>query len=352
MRPGTEDILMIGTPLEGRGGMSSVVAAYRDGGCFERCGIRYLTPVAAGGPLAKLWRALAVWTQTLGLLATGRVRLLHIHAASGVSFWRKSAFCWLGYLFRRPVILHVHGGNFAAFCAASPAPARRYIAATLGRATRVAVLSPVWIDRIRAIAPAARCVVLDNPVHAWPASLGRAIGPVHFLFLGRLERDKGIYELVVAFSRLPGDCRLLLGGDGETAAVRDLAVSLDVADRVEFLGWVSGSAKQLAFARADVFVLPSRIEGLPIAMLEAMHCGLPVVTCPVGSIPEAVTHGREALLVPPADTAALAAAMVRLAGDPPLRRRMGLQGRATFLARYSIDSVAPRLESLYQEALQ
>lgn len=345
---------MIGTPLDGRGGMSSVVAAYRDGGFFEHCGIRYLSPVTAGGTAKKASVASAVWFQFLFLLVAGHVRLVHVHVASGISFWRKSVFCWLAYLFRRPVILHVHGGNFPEFFARSPAWARRYIRATMLRAWRVVVLSDSWVSKLGAIVPAENCLAMANPVVAWPLPKRMHGEEIRFLFLGRLERDKGIYELLAAFARVCErvPCRLMLGGDGELKPVLALANELGVDSRVDFLGWVTGEAKRRAFGDADIFVLPSHIEGLPVSMLEAMHCGLPIVICPVGSIPEVLCDEQDALFIPPQNAEKLADAMIRLAVDSGLRKRLGTAGQRVFTHRFSADAVLPRLEHLYLAAME
>lgn len=346
-------VVMIGTPLEGRGGMSSVVAAYRDGGLFERCGVTYLSPVADGSLSIKLMTAAWVWIRFVWLMLTRRVRLVHIHVASGTSFWRKAMFCWIAYLFRRPVILHVHGGNFAEFITRSPAWPQRFIRATLMRAWRIVVLSDSWKNRIGAIVPTGNLVVVENPVVQWPVAKRAHGEEIRFLFLGRLERDKGVYELVEAFAqackKVP--CRLVLGGDGEIESVRARAIELGIDKRLDFLGWVTGDGKQHAFADADVFVLPSHIEALPVSMLEAMNCGLPIVICPVGAIPEVLRDEQEALFAPSGDVDRLAEAMTRLALDPELRIRLGKAGQKVFLQRFSTDAVLPRLESLYRSAL-
>lgn len=346
-------VVMIGTPLEGRGGMSSVVAAYRDGGLFERCGVTYLSPVADGPLVVKLTTAAWVWARFAWLVLTQRVRLVHIHVASGVSFWRKAMFCWIAYLFRRPVILHVHGGNFAEFITQSPAWAQQFIRATMMRAWRIVVLSDSWKNRIGAIVQTENLVVVENPVVQWPVAKRAHGEEIRFLFLGRLERDKGVYELVEAFAGVckKAPCRLVLGGDGEIESVRARAIELGIDKKLDFLGWVTGDDKQHAFANADVFVLPSHIEALPVSMLEAMNCGLPIVICPVGAIPEVLRDEQEALFVPPGDVDRLAAEMIQLAMDPELRMRLGKAGQKVFAQRFSTDAVLPRLERLYKAAL-
>lgn len=360
-------VVMLGPAPEGRGGMASVAAAYREGGVFERWRVRFIDTVAPGGSgaVAKLACALRAALQLAALLLRGKVLLAHLHIASGASFWRKSLYCWMLYLAGRPVVLHVHGGHFRQFHDGLQGWRGRYMRATLARAARVIVLSPLWVERLAVMAPRERLVALANPVVPWaqaprPQPQQPAAGPASeleplvFLFLGRLERAKGIDELLPAFASYlaqGGRGRLRLAGDGDAAAVRRRCEVLGIAAQVELLGWVEGATKRAALAAADVFVLPSHVEGLPVAMLEAMHCGLAVLASAVGSIPETVADGREALLVPPGDGPALAAALLRLYREPALCEALAQAGQRLFAERYSMESIAPQLDAIYAQAL-
>ncbi len=349
-------VVMIGTELEGRGGMSSVVSAYRAGGLFESCGVTYISSAHDGNHVAKIFAAIGALARYLALLMSGQVRLVHIHTASGVSFWRKSVFALIAYVLGKPVILHVHGGNFIEFYSTASLIGQRLITNIFVRASRVVVLSDVWVGRMSRIVDAKKCIVIENPVV--PPSDGVPIRhnapPVRFVFLGRLEADKGVYELIEAFSMveavIPG-VQLIMGGVGELSGCKRFANSLSVESKVEFPGWVVGTAKSQMLRDADVFVLPSHIEALPVSMLEAMSFGLPIVICPVGSIPEVIADEMEAIFVPVRQVGPLAAAMERLARDKILRKALGQRGAATFSKRFSVHSVVPRVARLYQEVL-
>lgn len=346
-------IVMVGTSLDGRGGMSSVVASYRDAGFFERCGVVYLASHVEGSKVAKLRAMIGSLLRLWGLLVAGRVRLVHIHAASGVSFWRKSAFAWSALLWRRPLLMHIHGGEFDLYHAKAPRWSQAHTRALLARATRVIVLSQVWIERLRPICPAARWVSLANPVTVRPVPdrSASADGLLRVLFLGRYIEAKGVFDLLRAFGQVQAELpamRLLLGGEGDREALMRVARDAGVADKVELLGWIVGAAKDERLDRCDIFALPSWFEGLPVSMLEAMAAGQAALVSNVGSIPEVIRHGENGWLVPPREPAPLVQALRTLGSDAALRRRLGARARADVCRDYARETVCGRLEALYE----
>ncbi len=175
-------------------------------------------------------------------------------------------------------------------------------------------------------------------------SRGLAVGS-----LARLHHDKGLDNLISAISRIP-DVHLVLVGDGpERAELERQANELDVRDRVEFVGWTSQPRHHLpAF---DVFALPSRSEGFPLATIEAMLAGLPVVATDVGDAGVAIVDGETGFVIPPDDVPALVGALQRLLDAPSLRESMGAAGRARALARYTDVAMAQAYEQVYATVL-
>ena len=166
-----------------------------------------------------------------------------------------------------------------------------------------------------------------------------------------LETRKGhdvlLHALARAGARGLAFTALLCGDGSQRAALEEEAGRLGLSSHVRFLG----EQRQVAdvLAAADLFVLPSRKEGLGVAILEAMALGLPVVASAVGGIPESVEDGGTGLLVPPEDVDALAAAIARLARDPGLARRMGERGRERARVRFAMSAMADGYERLYGE---
>ncbi len=174
-------------------------------------------------------------------------------------------------------------------------------------------------------------------------------GQTLVLWTGRLVDRKGVAHLLQAWAglapRFP-EARLLLLGEGQLLGdLTELARRLGVAATVRFGGRVEDVAEWLR--TADLFVLPSLQEGLPNALLEAMASGLPCVATRIGGVTDVVGGG--ALLVPPADPAALAAACGRLLGDPAERRTLGEAAAAEMRAAFGLEARVATYRRLYAE---
>src|SRR5205823_9807276 len=146
-------------------------------------------------------------------------------------------------------------------------------------------------------------------------SLGPVVGSV-----GRLDSQKGYDVLIDALRTLPDVTALLVGGGSERDSLERRAADVGVRDRLCITGWQEEARNYLT--AMDVFALPSRYEGFPLSVVEAMLAELPVVASAVGSIPEAVVDGETGLLVPPEEPAALGEAIARLIADPDRRKTM------------------------------
>jgi glycosyltransferase involved in cell wall biosynthesis len=319
------------------------VSTYQDGTLATKL-------VAAGRGLALL-----AW-----LCASGRIDLVHFHASAGGSLMRKTVGIALARAARVPVVFHVHGGQIVR--------EERELNGPLGRlqqgALRWALRSS---DAVVALTPGSRrslaartrirrsCVIPNAPDLTALAEKERSGRDSLVLFLGHLYPDKGVYELLEAFATLRPSrpsLRLVMAGEGtEAHRLRLEANRLGLSAAVELPGWVGLDEKTELLARAACLALPSHDEGLPLALLEAMVAGVPVVATAVGGVPEIVEDGRHALLVPPRDPDALAAALARVLEDPNLAMQLSKAARRHARAEYTPDRLAERIGSLYRELL-
>ena len=277
-------------------------------------------------------------------------------------------------------VVHLHTGRaiwlggLAARLAGLPAITTRRMDRAVRRGWRTRLIYGSLVQRAVAISPAVAARLREGGVPAAlvrticsavdPRSLepsrrpqatrgaeGLAQDEQLLLCLASLVPRKGVDVLLRALARLAERPALWIAGDGpERSGLEKLSQQLGVASRVRFLGARSDAADLLA--ACDVFVLPSRLEGLGVAALEAMAAGRPVVASKVGGLAESVIEGRTGLLVPPDDPVALAGALQRLLEDGELRRELGAAGPDRVAEGFLPEQMVEAYESLYAEVVR
>lgn len=281
----------------------------------------------------------------------------------------------------RPALVHCHTGRanwlggLAARWARVPALTTRRMDRRVGRGWRTRWLYHRLMRRAVAISPAVERRLREAGVAQarvrliWSAvdaerlrpSAPRAVLRARFavgddtpcvLVAAHLVRRKGVDVLLEAFAKLApaSRARLWIAGDGpERAALERSAAAVGIAERTRFLGHRSDLPDWLE--ACDLFVLPSRREGLGVAALEAMARGRPVVASAVGGLAEVVCAEETGLLVAPGDPAALAAALARLLDDPALAARLGAAGAQRVAEHFPAERMVSAYEALYREIL-
>jgi glycosyltransferase involved in cell wall biosynthesis len=260
-----------------------------------------------------------------------------------------------GHLAEAPVSITGHARDL--FAATSPA----FLAEKVRRATLLACGSEFAAGRVRAMvdpADVGKVVVIRNGVTAPASPLPAPVEPVPtVLAVARLVRKKGLDTLLRSVAALRRDGVALrteiVGAGPERRALEALARELGVADMVVFHGALDREGVDAALARATVFALPSRpladgdADGLPVAIVEALAAGVPVVSTRVAGIPEAVIDGRSGLLVEPDDLSALTAALRTVVEDPELAERLRAGAREV-ATEHDLQANVARLASLLE----
>lgn len=189
-------------------------------------------------------------------------------------------------------------------------------------------------------------------------SLSRSSGsregePRGLLFLGRLSREKGVDVLLDALGGMPRPKRpkLVVAGDGpERSRLEEMSARLGLGDSVFFVGFRDDV--QALLNRAEVVVMPSRTEGLPMTLIEAMAAGKPVVAAAVGGIPEVLEDGRTGLLVPPEDPRALAGALEKMFSELEVFSGTCRDNAARVRRDYSPKAWSDRAVASYEAAIE
>jgi N-acetyl-alpha-D-glucosaminyl L-malate synthase BshA len=294
------------------------------------------------------------------LMRRERVDLLHAHQCTPF-FYGATARLISG---RLPILLTEHGRHFPDLRRRRRVVVNRLL---LGRRDRVVgvghAVRRALIDNEGI--PARRVEVVHNGIDLAPFAAGRSgregvrrelgIGPddstiIHVARLDPLKDHATALKALARVARKRRDARLLIVGDGpERAAIRQRIDRMGLGPHVRLLGQRSDVGRLLA--AADLLLLTSRSEGIPLTLIEAMAAGLPVVSTRVGGVGEVIDDGREGLLAEAGDDAALAAHILRLADDRALRERMGALGRRRAEERFSERRMHDRYVKLYGEML-
>jgi glycosyltransferase involved in cell wall biosynthesis len=205
-------------------------------------------------------------------------------------------------------------------------------------------------NRLEVVRLGVDCAALQ-PTETKPAAVSP--GPMHLVCTGRMVAAKGHRILLEAIAALAPEVEVtctLIGDGPERPALEALCARLNIAGQIRFLGAMAHQPTLAEVAKADVFVLASFAEGLPVALMEAMALGVPCVSTTIAAIPELIESGENGLLVPPANSRALAAALRKLA-DPRLRRELGKKARQTADESYNLSTNLDLLASVWSRRL-
>jgi glycosyltransferase involved in cell wall biosynthesis len=292
----------------------------------------------------------------LSRLERSRPRTVLIFSSSGASFFEKSLYACYARVRGCRVLFFVRDGHFMLLARRSLL-FRKVGRVLIGVNNIVLCQSASWhrffVDELGVAA--ARCAVVENwTVGDEELALGdrrdyRTGGRVRVLFLGWIEEAKGIFDLLEAIRRVAEkhpEIDLFVGGSGsEFSKCLEWTEVHGMSAKVHFVGWVDGEEKARLLAEADIFVLPSRYEGVSNAVLEAMAAGLPVIASRVGGLPDVIADGQEGILVEAGDVSKLSEAIVRLVTDGELRETMGRNGRRA-AERFRVESAVEKLLAL------
>lgn len=336
------------------GGISAVVAywsRYIEGLQY------YPTYKLSNMAIRTYWFVSSYIRMGLRMLTDMDAKIVHLHAAADGSFWRKVQLLKLAKKMGRKVILHIHASRFKDFYKESNR--KEWILRNLKKADVLIVLSQSWKEWFAGIGiPEEKIVVLHNITEypqikeeEEPVSNGR---PVRFLFMGEIGERKGVFDILRGMANnktdLRGKVELRIGGNKHEEELKAMIADNNLGDVVKFEGWVGGDKKIDLLNWADVFILPSHNEGLPISILEAMSYNMPIISTPVGGIPEVVSN-KNGILVTPGNNKEIMEAMLFFADNRSAIEAKGKES-GEIVKEYLPDYVMEHLKEIYEHLLE
>ena len=360
-----EKIIFIAGPLTPMGGGMFRVADYllqsQTPQAVPEAQRATLTPLetrGSGSASASLLVLLGAIWRLLAARLSGRLAGVHINVAERMSLLRKCLLVVAARGMGVPVLLHLHAAQLHLTFPKLPAPVRTLVRWAFGCASQVAVLGKAAqsfvVNELKV--PLLRVPIVLNGVP--PPSVPRAAlsargGRARVLFLGNLTERKGVTDLLKALTlsqqAISGRVDAVFAGGGDVAAYQAKVSGMDLHGSARFVGWADQAQAAQWMASADVLVLPSYDEGLPLVILEALANRVAVVCTPVGEIGSTLTDGEHALFVQPGDVAGLAAALDSVLNDTVQRERLEQQGHALYCAKFSLAHFADAMAAVHEQ---
>lgn len=347
-------ILVIGSSLKDKGGIVTVIKNIEQSSINNYYKIKRIETYITGSILKRLSIFIVALFKLIYSLIFFRPNVIHIHMSEKGSFYRKTVILVISKLFNKPVILHIHSASFDEFYNSNEFQ-KKLIKFILNKADKLIVLSKQWEKYYSNIVPRDKIAVLYNGVYRIEQKFKREHTVPIGLFLGRLGERKGTYDLLSSIKRLKEDGvlgKFYFAGDGEIEQVKHLIREYELEEIVTVLGWVNSTQINDLLKRVDYLVLPSYNEGLPMAILEAMNFGLPIISTYVGGIPEVITNSDNGYLIEPGEIDELTKALKSLIKSEELRLEMGEKNRDIILNRFDIQSLMKDLSNIYSRLMQ
>lgn len=339
-------VLVIATSRRTRGGITSVIKAYEKSTLWNEYHCKWIETHRDGNVCTKLWYLLRGFSQFL--VNVPFCDIVHVHTSEPASAFRKMVFVAIAKRMGKKVIVHFHSFSVETTIKSRFRWIYKYL---FGKADEVLVLSKYWQKNVCETFGLSekKIQVLYNPCTT-DVSAGTYPKQKIILYAGTLNARKGYADMLRAFAQIATcheDWGLVFAGNGEMGKAQALAEELGILHRTRFLGWISDEEKDRAFKETSVFCLPSYAEGFPMAVLDAWAYGLPVITTPVGGIPDVAENGRNCLLFEPGNAEGLARQMEALMDSPALAKSIAEKSHQLANAVFSLEHIANELSEIY-----
>lgn len=329
-------VITVGNAPSVKGGITSVITQIMDHDWKkENVSMEFIPSFRNGSKLQKITDFIRTYCKLTFRFITNKPDVLHMHMSHAGSFSRKYLIHKLCKIFGIADIVHLHSSGFVGFYDNSNEKKKKKIRGFLTECGSVIALGSEWEQRVRRIAPDARICVMNNTIRIPDTTTNQNVEILTFLYLGVLVKRKGVSDLLEAIKGLKEDGILdnrevlfKIGGTGDCEeGLRKYVADNDLSEYVEFLGWVAGEEKEKQLKSSQVLVLPSYNEGLPIAILEAISYGLPIVATDVGDVARAVHNEVNGFLFNPGDIKTLQKQLAAIVSSDEMRIKMSSASR-------------------------
>lgn len=346
---------MVGNDPSVKGGITSVISQLLSHNWqADHIEMRFIPTYIDAGSIKKALFYARAYSRIRQEIRVNRPDVVHIHMSYKGSFVRKYAVHRLCQRYGIPDIIHLHGSEFQKWYDESDISTKERIRTLLRECSAFITLGDKWDQAVRAIEPQTNTVVVSNTVLIPREKAHWSPEMFQVLFLGVLIKRKGVSDLLQSVKILRKQnktehLRIVIAGTGaEENALKEQAAQLEINDLVDFVGWTDGNKKAQLLRDSQMLVLPSYNEGLPIAILEAISYGLPVVATDVGDIASAVHDGENGYLIQPGDVDALAAGIAKVSDNRGEYEQLSARSAAIARENFSDEPYFAQIKQCYQ----
>lgn len=356
-------VCMIVQQRDVKGGIAAVTNGYYNSKIETDYDVRYVESYCDTSRVKMVLKALGAYREFSSVLKEFKPELVHIHSSFGGSFYRMQPFIYMARKRGIPILNHCHGADFETFYVKASDKKKSRIKDVFSNFTKMVVLSEEWKERLSAIFPKERMVVINNYCKPRPQSeiekqLEKRFAARQILFLGELGHRKGGYDFAgiveKVVKRYP-DVRFIFAGSGskeDESNIRGLIEKSGVSENCLFPGWIRGETKDKLLQESTAFILPSYQEGLPMAILDAMAYGLPVVSTNVGGIPQLILNGENGYTAEPGDCETIADEICRIMDSIETYKKLSTESYRVARGKFGFDAHLSKLEAVYDELLK
>ncbi len=349
-------VLMVGNSPKVKGGISSVISQLQSYN-WDDDGVNmaFIPTYEGGSNLHKVLFFGHAYLDIRKYILEKKPDIVHIHMSYKGSFSRKYMIHQLCIRNGIVDVVHMHGSEFELWYEKLNKKRKGTVKKLLDESGKVIVLGDRWEHVVKTIVPSARTMVISNAVSIPEEKAQWSREEFHILFMGVLIKRKGVADLlqaikIVSEQNIGKKITLVIAGEGEEEEnLRNLCKTLGLESVVKFTGWVDGKRKKELLLESQLFVLPSYNEGLPVAVLEAMSYGLPVLATDVGDISDAVTDGENGFIIKPGDIATMGKIIGEIARDEKAFHRMSESSKNVSREQFSEEAFLLKIKKCYME---
>jgi glycosyltransferase involved in cell wall biosynthesis len=338
-------VLVVAPGRKTRGGITAVIKAYEPTIIWKKYGCVWIETYIDRNAFFKILFFARSFTKFIAILPF--YKIVHIHFSWTISAYRKLFFFIYAKLLGKKVIIHLHSGAEPIIAS----KAHKVYQFMFKHADVTVLLANAIKQKIEKHFEIKKSVIIFNPCLAITDHENEVKKEATILFAGTITEKKGTNDLIRAFSKVATefpDWTLVLAGNGDIVKSESLADKLQIRNQIRFTGWISGNAKDELFSKASVFCLPSYTEGFPMAVLDAWAYGIPVVTTPVGGLPDILLHGENSMVFQPGDVDGLAQNLEILLSNKKLREKIGKESLEISKKLFHIGTISNQIDELYR----